>query len=59
MIRNIFGVLFILSGVGNFVGNIAKASANHPDAFEDIFYGVGFLAFGAFLLSFGRKNKRK
>ncbi len=56
MTKKIFGWIFILAGVGNFLGNFGKASANRPDAFHDIGYGIFFLGLGIYLISKGNKN---
>ncbi len=55
--KEFFGWLFLLAGIGNFIGNFAKASANRPDAFQDIGYGIGFLGLGIYLSSTAKSKK--
>ncbi len=57
MIRKIFGVLFLLAGVGNFIGCYAKTQAGRPDAGEDIGYGIFFIGLGIFLLMWQPKKQ--
>lgn len=57
MVRKIFGVIFILAGIGNFIGNFAKSQANRPNAGADIGYGIFFLGLGIFLLMWQGKKK--
>lgn len=57
MAKKIIGWILILAGVGNFIGNFAKASANRPDAFRDIGYGIFFLGLGIYLVASGKKKE--
>ena len=57
MAKKIIGWILILAGVGNLIGNIAKAAANRPDAFHDIGFGIFFLGLGIFLVT--RANKKE
>ena len=57
MIKKIFGVLFILAGIGNFIGNIGKSQLGRPDAGNDIGYGIFFLGLGIFLLLWKTKKE--
>ncbi|MFM2338181.1 MAG: hypothetical protein RL115_1374, partial [Bacteroidota bacterium] len=41
--RKIFGIIFILASVGNFMGNYAKSRVGRSDAGADIGYGIFFL----------------
>jgi len=50
MIKKIFGVIFLLAGVGNFLRNIAKSQAGNIDAWDDIGYVIFFLCIGTFLM---------
>lgn len=52
MVAKIFGVIFILAGIGNFIGVLGGAS--DPG---DIIYGIGFIGLGIFLFSRGQKKK--
>lgn len=56
MAKKIIGWILILAGFGNFIGNFAKASANRPDAFRDIGYGIFFLGLGIYLVSTGKRK---
>lgn len=56
MIKKIFGVIFILAGIGNFMGNFAKSQTNRADAGADIGYGIFFLGLGVFLLVWNNKK---
>jgi len=56
MIKKTFGVIFLLAGVGNFLGNIAKSQAGRSDAWDDIGYIIFFLCIGAFLMSKKKNN---
>lgn len=53
MIGKIIGVLLIISGIGLFIGVFSGAA--DPG---DLIYGTGFIAFGIFLFSRGRKKKQ-
>jgi len=55
--KKFFGWLLIIAGIGNFIGNFAKASANRPDAFQDIVYGIGFFGLGIYLLTSSKSKK--
>lgn len=57
MLRKIFGVLFVLAGIGNFIGNYAKSQTGRQDAGADVGYGVFFLGLGIFLLMWQPKKK--
>lgn len=57
MVKKIIGWIIILAGIGNFIGNFAKSSANRPDAFHDIGYGIFFLGLGIYLVSTGKKKE--
>lgn len=53
MVAKIFGGLFIVAGIGNFIGVFSGAA--DP---ADIIYGAGFIAFGVFLFSIGQNKKQ-
>lgn len=57
MARKIFGVIFVLAGFGNFIGNYAKSSIGRSDAGADIGYGIFFLGLGIFLLTWNPKKE--
>jgi hypothetical protein len=57
MIKKIFGVLFLLAGIGNFMGNFAKSQAGRNDAGADVGYGIFFLGLGIFLLLWNTKKE--
>jgi len=57
MLRKGFGILFLLAGIGNFVGNFAKSQAGRSDAGADVGYGIFFLGLGIFLLVWQPKKK--
>lgn len=57
MVKKVIGWILILAGFGNLIGNFAKASANRPDAFHDIGYGIFFLGLGIYLVSTGKKKE--
>ena len=57
MVKKVIGWIFILAGFGNFIGNFAKASANRPDAFRDIGFGILFLGLGIYLAVSGKKKE--
>ncbi len=56
MAKKIIGWILIVAGVGNFIGNFAKASAGRPDAFKDIGYGIFFLGLGIYLVATSKKK---
>lgn len=57
MVKKVIGWILILAGFGNFIGNFAKASANRPDAFHDIGFGIFFFGLGIYLVSTGKKKE--
>jgi uncharacterized membrane protein HdeD (DUF308 family) len=59
MTKKIIGWLLIISGIGNFVGAFGKASANIPNAFDSIGYGVLFLIIGIYLVSTARPKPKE
>ena len=58
MIKKIFGVLFLLAGIGNFMGNFAKSQVGRNDAGADVGYGIFFLGLGIFLLVWNNKKEK-
>jgi uncharacterized membrane protein YfcA len=56
MAKKIIGWILVLAGIGNFIGNFAKASGNRPDAFKDIGFGIFFLGLGIYLIASAKKK---
>lgn len=57
MVKKIFGVIFLLAGIGNFMGNFAKSQVGRNDAGADIIYGLVFIGLGIALLLWNKKKE--
>lgn len=59
MIRKIIGILLVLSGIGGFMGTIAKSNSGRSDDGSTLMYGLLFLIMGIVLLVWTPKQKTK